>query len=67
MTWKKYKELFKKKRLPKRYFGGRSKEFHYLNLGTMQIEDFTTKFIRFLTITQLIYTEKKNTITIIRN
>ena len=48
VTWREFKKYFEKKYLTKRYYDKKTKEFFELNLGSMTIDEYETRFLELL-------------------
>jgi len=47
-SWHDFKIFFRKKYLSERYYDGKNKDFYELKMGSMEDEEYTTKFLELL-------------------
>jgi len=48
VTWKKIQKYFKDKYLTERYYDKKAKEFHYLRLGILTMDEYVKPFTSLL-------------------
>ena len=58
LTWRVFKKYFKRKFLSEQYYEERAKAFYELRLGSMSMEDLSSKFLSLLRYVPYIIDEK---------
>jgi hypothetical protein len=48
LSWKQFDKYFKKKYLSKKYFDGKTKEYHDLKMGKLTIDEYINKFLEMM-------------------